>query len=309
MLPGEASTVDLGTNKGIGHWFWEAITWPTAWATPENLLQIHIHAPIPALLRNPGGGVSNLHLNMSLGWFWWELKFGSHWRRGQNANFSIRQTWVWNFPLPLTAWSVFLWTWVSQSLKQSLKYGAAVGLQETVNIDLFPWDKHSFSSGDGAFFSSWEYEAEPFSFLLLYCLFLNAKAQESVGGRVKTSSVASAAMNNVNSSPFGFHLLPPSVKFGVLKEGQTYAATVKLRNVGVDFCRWDRSAKRLLRSPSPALWLVFGYLHQCLLNSTVITPWLLNFHIHSFSCLLAISLIHAFIYSSTNQYLPSLNNQ
>ncbi|ELK05960.1 Sperm-associated antigen 17 [Pteropus alecto] len=62
------------------------------------------------------------------------------------------------------------------------------------------------------------------------------KVQDSVGGRVKTSSVASAAMNNVNSSPFGFHLLPPSVKFGVLKEGQTYAATVKLRNVGVDFC-------------------------------------------------------------------------
>lgn len=69
-----------------------------------------------------------------------------------------------------------------------------------------------------------------------YC-FLNAKVQDSVGGRVKTSSVASAAINNVNSSPFGFHLLPPSVKFGVLKEGHTYATTVKLKNVGVDFCR------------------------------------------------------------------------
>ncbi|XP_072625698.1 sperm-associated antigen 17 isoform X2 [Canis lupus baileyi] len=64
------------------------------------------------------------------------------------------------------------------------------------------------------------------------------KVQDSVGGRVKTSSVASAAINNVNSSPFGFHLLPPSVKFGVLKEGHTYATTVKLKNVGVDFCRF-----------------------------------------------------------------------
>ncbi|XP_036090922.1 sperm-associated antigen 17 [Rousettus aegyptiacus] len=80
-----------------------------------------------------------------------------------------------------------------------------------------------------------------------------AKAQESVGGRVKTSSVASAAMNNVNSSPFGFHLLPPSVKFGVLKEGQTYAATVKLRNVGVDFCRFR------VKQPPPSTGLKVTY--------------------------------------------------
>uniref|UniRef100_A0A8D1M2I2 Sperm-associated antigen 17 n=1 Tax=Sus scrofa TaxID=9823 RepID=A0A8D1M2I2_PIG len=65
-----------------------------------------------------------------------------------------------------------------------------------------------------------------------------AKVQDSVGGRVRTSSVASAAINNISSSPFGFHLLPPSVKFGVLKEGHTYATTVKLKNVGVDFCRF-----------------------------------------------------------------------
>lgn len=75
---------------------------------------------------------------------------------------------------------------------------------------------------------------EPFSFVTFS---LNAKVQDLVGGKVKTSSVASAAINNVNSSPFGFHLLPPSVKFGVLKEGHTYATTVKLKNVGVDFCR------------------------------------------------------------------------
>lgn len=61
--------------------------------------------------------------------------------------------------------------------------------------------------------------------------------QDSVGGKVNTSSIASAAINNAQSSPFGFHLLPSSVKFGVLKEGHTYATVVKLKNVGVDFCR------------------------------------------------------------------------
>ncbi|XP_012663088.1 sperm-associated antigen 17 [Otolemur garnettii] len=65
-----------------------------------------------------------------------------------------------------------------------------------------------------------------------------SKVQDSVGGKVNTSSIASAAINNANSSPFGFHLLPPSVKFGVLKEGHTYEAIVKLKNVGVDFCRF-----------------------------------------------------------------------
>lgn len=72
---------------------------------------------------------------------------------------------------------------------------------------------------------------------MLYCFFSQCKVQDSVAGRVKTSSIASAAINNVNSSPFGFHLLPPSVTFGVLEEGHTYATTVKLKNVGVDFCR------------------------------------------------------------------------
>ncbi|KAM6168270.1 sperm-associated antigen 17 [Erethizon dorsatum] len=65
-----------------------------------------------------------------------------------------------------------------------------------------------------------------------------AKVQDPVGGKVNTSSVASAAINNANSYPFGFHLLPPSVNFGVLKEGHTYATTVKLKNVGVDFNRF-----------------------------------------------------------------------
>ncbi|KAM5295030.1 sperm-associated antigen 17 isoform 1-T1 [Glossophaga mutica] len=79
------------------------------------------------------------------------------------------------------------------------------------------------------------------------------KVQDSVGGKVKTSSVASAAINNADASPFGFHLLPPSVKFGVLKEGHTYETTVKLKNVGVDFCRFR------VKQPPPSTGLKVTY--------------------------------------------------
>lgn len=79
------------------------------------------------------------------------------------------------------------------------------------------------------------------------------KVQDSVGGRVRTSSVASAAINNANSSPFGFHLLPPSVNFGVLEEGHTYETTVKLKNVGVDFCRFR------VKQPPPSTGLKVTY--------------------------------------------------
>uniref|UniRef100_A0A8C7BE38 Sperm associated antigen 17 n=1 Tax=Neovison vison TaxID=452646 RepID=A0A8C7BE38_NEOVI len=79
------------------------------------------------------------------------------------------------------------------------------------------------------------------------------KVQDSVGGRVKTSSVACAAVNNMTSSPFGFHLLPPSVNFGVLEEGHTYATTVKLKNVGVDFCRFR------VKQPPPSTGLKVTY--------------------------------------------------
>ncbi|XP_060057789.1 sperm-associated antigen 17 isoform X2 [Erinaceus europaeus] len=65
-----------------------------------------------------------------------------------------------------------------------------------------------------------------------------AKVQDSIGGKVRTSSIAAATINNTSQSLFGFHLLPPSVKFGLLEEGHTYMTTVKLKNVGVDFCRF-----------------------------------------------------------------------
>ncbi|XP_054190932.1 sperm-associated antigen 17 isoform X3 [Homo sapiens] len=80
-----------------------------------------------------------------------------------------------------------------------------------------------------------------------------AKVQDSVGGKVNTSSVASAAINNAKSSLFGFHLLPSSVKFGVLKEGHTYATVVKLKNVGVDFCRFK------VKQPPPSTGLKVTY--------------------------------------------------
>ncbi|KAF7471949.1 hypothetical protein GHT09_017084 [Marmota monax] len=79
------------------------------------------------------------------------------------------------------------------------------------------------------------------------------KVQDSVGGKVYTSSIASAAINNIKSSPFGFHLLPPSVKFGVLQEGHTYATTVKLKNIGVDFCRFR------VKQPAPSTGLKVTY--------------------------------------------------
>ncbi|XP_062049494.1 sperm-associated antigen 17 [Lepus europaeus] len=79
------------------------------------------------------------------------------------------------------------------------------------------------------------------------------KVQDSVGGKVNTSSVAAAAINNAKSTPFGFHLLPSSVKFGVLKEGNTYATTVKLKNVGVDFCRFK------VKQPPPSTGLKVTY--------------------------------------------------
>ncbi|KAH0518407.1 Sperm-associated antigen 17 [Microtus ochrogaster] len=80
-----------------------------------------------------------------------------------------------------------------------------------------------------------------------------AKVEDSVGGKVNTSSIASAAIYNTNASPFGFHLLPPAVKFGVLKEGHSYATIVKLKNVGVDFCRFK------VKQPPPSTGLKVTY--------------------------------------------------
>ncbi|XP_038614501.1 sperm-associated antigen 17 isoform X2 [Tachyglossus aculeatus] len=71
------------------------------------------------------------------------------------------------------------------------------------------------------------------------------KVKDPVGGRVNTSSIALAAMNNAGGRALGgFQLLPPRLHFGVLREGCTYTATVRLKNIGVDFCRF-----RVLQPP------------------------------------------------------------
>ncbi len=58
--------------------------------------------------------------------------------------------------------------------------------------------------------------------------------------KVYTSSIASAQANSSRDMVDlrGFELLPDCVDFGTLKEGNTYAYTVHIKNVGVDACRF-----------------------------------------------------------------------
>lgn len=67
----------------------------------------------------------------------------------------------------------------------------------------------------------------------LISLFHFMKAEDPVSGKVNTCSVAGAS-----KQLSGFLLIPPKVNFGVLKEGCTYTATVALKNIGMDFCRF-----------------------------------------------------------------------
>ncbi|XP_049621975.1 sperm-associated antigen 17 [Suncus etruscus] len=79
------------------------------------------------------------------------------------------------------------------------------------------------------------------------------KVEDIVGGRVNTSSVALAAINNSNAPMCEFHLLPSSVKLGEIEEGYTYVTVVKLKNVGVDFCRFK------VKQPPPSTGLRVTY--------------------------------------------------
>ncbi|XP_067402065.1 sperm-associated antigen 17 [Emydura macquarii macquarii] len=80
----------------------------------------------------------------------------------------------------------------------------------------------------------------------------NKKIEDPVGGKVNTSSVATAAQHLR-----GFQLIPSKVIFGVLKEGYTYASTVILKNVGVDFIRFrvkqppPSTGLRVIYTPGP----------------------------------------------------------
>ncbi|XP_072182655.1 sperm-associated antigen 17 [Excalfactoria chinensis] len=59
------------------------------------------------------------------------------------------------------------------------------------------------------------------------------KVEDPASGRVNISSLATTKQDLS-----GFHLIPPQMMFGVLKEGCTYAATVILKNVGINFSRF-----------------------------------------------------------------------
>ncbi|XP_010085119.1 PREDICTED: sperm-associated antigen 17, partial [Pterocles gutturalis] len=80
----------------------------------------------------------------------------------------------------------------------------------------------------------------------------NKKIEDPVAGKVNTSSLATTRQNLS-----AFHLIPPRVMFGVLKEGCTYAATVILKNVGVNFSRFrvkqppPHTGLRVMYTPGP----------------------------------------------------------
>ncbi|NXY89425.1 SPG17 protein, partial [Alcedo cyanopectus] len=80
----------------------------------------------------------------------------------------------------------------------------------------------------------------------------NKKVEDPVAGKVNTSSLAKKRQHLS-----GFQLIPPRVTFGVLKEGCTYAATVILKNTGVDFLRFrvkqppPHTGLRVMYTPGP----------------------------------------------------------
>ncbi|NWV27982.1 SPG17 protein, partial [Origma solitaria] len=79
----------------------------------------------------------------------------------------------------------------------------------------------------------------------------NKKIEDPVSGKVSTSSLAT------RQDLSGFYLIPPRVTFGVLKEGCTYATTVILKNVGVNFSRFrvkqppPHTGLRVMYTPGP----------------------------------------------------------
>ncbi|NXC96372.1 SPG17 protein, partial [Certhia familiaris] len=79
----------------------------------------------------------------------------------------------------------------------------------------------------------------------------NKKIEDPASGKVSTSSVAT------RQDLTSFHLIPPRVTFGVLKEGCVYATTVILKNIGVNFSRFrvkqppPYTGLRVMYTPGP----------------------------------------------------------
>lgn len=73
----------------------------------------------------------------------------------------------------------------------------------------------------------------------LSCLLQFVAVEVPVRRTVRTSSTPPPASGAVRSVPRGFHLTPAAAQFGVLREGRTYSLTVMMKNIGVDFCRYE----------------------------------------------------------------------
>ncbi|NXQ43198.1 SPG17 protein, partial [Catharus fuscescens] len=79
----------------------------------------------------------------------------------------------------------------------------------------------------------------------------NKKIEDPASGKLSTSSLAT------RQDLTGFHLNPSMVTFGVLKEGCTYATTVIMKNVGVNFSRFrvkqppPHTGLRVMYTPRP----------------------------------------------------------
>ncbi|XP_068127091.1 sperm-associated antigen 17 [Hyperolius riggenbachi] len=76
---------------------------------------------------------------------------------------------------------------------------------------------------------------------------------DPVRRRVRTSSTSPPSNGRVRRVPQGFHLTPAVAQFGVLREGCTYAMTVTLKNIGVDFSRYR------VKPPPPSTGLRVTY--------------------------------------------------
>lgn len=76
--------------------------------------------------------------------------------------------------------------------------------------------------------------------------------EEPVRRKVKTSSVAQAV--TTGTAKRGFNILPPEIVFGVLREGNTYSYTARLKNTGIDTCRFK------VKQPPPGTGLRVHYL-------------------------------------------------
>ena len=86
-----------------------------------------------------------------------------------------------------------------------------------------------------------------------------SNVEDPVRRHIYTSSVAGASAQGAHTLARmrGFELLPNYVDFGVLKEGNTYAFPVHLKNTGIDACRFrvkqppPSTGLRVLFRPGP----------------------------------------------------------